>query len=280
MRHRFGSTKEPFYADLSRICAATVPRLAGTHHRFAEVTPGGAWCFGAAPDEMGSDRTLPEPLDEIGTPDVIVRHMFYPAGMTAYRALVEDVLGLPLVGSPAPVTGLATSKLWTRDVPASGGVPVAEARRIEGGLRRDLPAPYVVRPDTENNSRGISIIRDPADTPAAMAEAFIPGREIRAAVIEREGDLIVPPFIETPVSEDRPIRDVADKLEGAGGALRQSTRDEAQPICPAELDDDLARALTQAATAAHRALGARHYALFDGALWAEVAGAGAAPKAA
>jgi D-alanine-D-alanine ligase len=84
-------------------------------------------------------------------------------------------------------------------------------------------------------------------------------------VVETDDGPIVPAFIEYPVSEARPIREVEDKLQADGpdGALRQSGRPEAQPVCPAPVSPSLASALRDAALAAHRALGARHYSLFD-----------------
>jgi D-alanine-D-alanine ligase len=139
-----------------------------------------------------------------------------------------------------------------------------------------MQPPYVVKPDTEDNSLGISVITCAAEAIRAVAgafeyddtvfaEAFVPGREIRAAVVETDDGPIVPAFIEYPVSEARPIREMEDKLQpdGSNGALRQSTRPEAQPVCPASVTPSLAYALQDAAMAGHRAIGARHYSLFD-----------------
>jgi D-alanine-D-alanine ligase len=86
---------------------------------------------------------------------------------------------------------------------------------------------------------------------------------LRAAVVEDGDALLVPAFIEYPTSDARPIREVADKLEIDGGAMRQSRRADAQPVCPAEVDPALAERLAEAARLAHRALGARDYSLFD-----------------
>ncbi|MEM6323148.1 MAG: D-alanine--D-alanine ligase [Pseudomonadota bacterium] len=274
--HLFGSTQSAFYYDLSKMYAGAVLRPAGTRHRFAGVSPDGLWRFGPSVEDLGAPMPLMAALAQIGQPDLVVPHMFCRAGMTSYRALIEDVLNLPLVGAPAPVAGLATSKLWTRDVIASAGARVADAERLEDGAVPSLAVPYVVKPDKEDNSLGISVVRAPEEAAAAVAharryddsifaEAFIPGRELRAAVVEVDGALQVPAFIEYPVSEARPIREVADKLEQGDGdaAMRQSTRADAQPICPADVDPALASALTQAAKIAHKALSARHYSLFD-----------------
>ena len=96
-----------------------------------------------------------------------------------------------------------------------------------------------------------------------LAERYVSGRELRAAVIELGDELLTPAFIEYPTSMSRPIRTVQDKLERGEGAMRQSRRTGAQPICPAIVGPDLAGRLSDSARRAHQALGARDYSLFD-----------------
>ena len=275
--HVFGSTQSDFYFKLSKLYASAVLRPVGVNHRFAAVSVNRTWRFGKDVDDLGPELPLDQAISQIGTPDLVVPHMFCRNGMTAYRALIEDVLELPLVVATASVSGLATSKLWTRDVVASAGVNVARGERVQRGDTPSIDFPFVVKPDSEDNSLGISFVDSEEDAEAAVAHAFefddsvfaeefIPGRELRAAVVDTGDDLICPAFIEYPVSEARPIREVADKLEAeeAGqGKLQQSTRDDAQPICPAHVSKDLAQKLKQAAIKAHGALGARDYSLFD-----------------
>ncbi|MEM6760450.1 MAG: D-alanine--D-alanine ligase [Pseudomonadota bacterium] len=273
--HVFGSTQDDFYFELSKMYASAVVRPAGVRHRFAGVSPSGDWRFGPDPDDLGPAMTFDAALAQVGSPDLMVPHMFCRKGMTTYRALFEDLLGIPVVGASAAVAGLATSKLWTRDVVSAAGVKVADGERLAPGNLPALPVPYVVKPDSEDNSLGISVVRDPGDAAEAVAharrfadvvfvESYIPGRELRVAVVERNGDLYVPAMTEYPVSEARPIREVEDKLQtNRDGSLRQSVRSDAQPICPAQVSDDTAEKLVEAAMTAHCALGARHYSLFD-----------------
>lgn len=278
----FGSTRDAFYYDLSKMYAEAVLRPVGTEHHFAAVAPDGTWRFGPEPDALGPPMALADALAQMPEVDLVVPHMFCRAGMTTYRALMEDLLGLPVVGAPSTVAGLATSKIWTRDIVASAGVAVAPGGEVAPDALPDLRPPYIVKPDAEDNSLGVSVVRDAQDAPQAvahareyddtiLAEAFIPGREIRAAVIEMDGVLHVPAFTEFPVSDARPIREVGDKLENtdASGAMRQSSRADAQPITPAEVEPELAQALKRSAIAAHRAIGARHYSLFDFRVHAE-----------
>ena len=278
----FGSTQDAFYYDLSKMYASAVFRPAGTQHVFASVAPDGLWRFGPEPDRLGDPLTLSQAMGAMPAVDLVVPHMFCRAGMTTYRALMEDIVGLPVMGAPATVAGLATSKIWTRDIVSAAGVRVAEGSVVERGRVPDLPLPYVVKPNSEDNSLGVSIVRRACEVERAvceaskyddvvLAEAYIPGREIRVAVIEMDGTLHVPAMIEYPVSEARPIREMSDKLEPTGdpGAMRQSRRANAQPICPAVVSPDLAQRLASAARAAHKAMGARHYSLFDFRVHAE-----------
>jgi D-alanine-D-alanine ligase len=272
--HLFGSRVSDFYFDLSRMYAEQVLGPSGTVAHYAAVAPDGTWRLGDSLDTLSDPMPMQAALRHLPTIDLMVPHMFCVPGMTSYRALFEDLLGVPVVGSDAATTALATRKTWTKDVVAAIGVTVPAGGLIAEGTVPDLPAPFIVKPNREDNSRGVSVVRDRAEAPAAvaaarrfdsevLAEAFVPGRELRAAVVEDGDRLLVPAFIEYPTSEARPIREVADKLERADGSLRQSQRPDAQPACPAQVDPDLAARLAEAARLAHRALGARDYSLFD-----------------
>ncbi len=274
--HLFGASTSAFHHDLSRLYAEAVIRPEGTVHAFVEVRPDGGWRIGPEIDALGPAMGVTEAMRHLPPADLVVPHMFCPAGMTSYRALFEDLLGVPVVGAPADVAGLAMRKGWTRDVLAAAGLAVPEGGPVRDGvLPADLPLPCVVKPDREDNSRGLSIVRDRAEAPAAIAaaaefgdviaERFVPGREVRVGVIERAGALHVPALIEYPVDADTPVRAVGDKLDlsDAGTPLAKTDRAAAQPTCPAEIAPGLAAEIAAAARSAHRALGARHYSLFD-----------------
>ena len=98
-----------------------------------------------------------------------------------------------------------------------------------------------------------------------LAEEFIPGREIRVAVIERNNEFYVPAMIEYLVSTDYPIRYIEDKLDlnNLGLPYQQAKRTPLKSVCPANLENNLKDEIIFSAISAHKALGARHYSLFD-----------------
>jgi D-alanine-D-alanine ligase len=274
--HLAGSRVSAFYHDLSLLYAKDAVRPDEVHSTFAIVQPDGSWRLGDSPDALSEPMALPEALARLTRCDVVVPHMFCLPGMTSYRALFEDLMGVPLVGSPARCTALAADKALTRSVAVEAGVRVAKGEVIRRGDPITLPPPFVVKPVSEDNSLGLSLVRHPGEIDTALGtgfehgdrllvEQYIPGRELRVAVIERNGSLHVPPMIEYLVSEEHPIRTVSDKLRlGAdGNPTSQPDRPAATPVCPAELPRQLFAALAHAATRAHRALGCRDYSLFD-----------------
>ncbi len=272
--HLFGSRASDFYAELSCMYAEQVLAPPGVAAVFASVAPDGAWRFGARPDAISGPLPLAEALRRMPAVDLAAPHMFCVEGMTTYRALFEDLLGIPVVGSDAATTTLATRKSWTRDVLAAAGLATPRGELVARGAAPAVAPPVVVKPNREDNSRGVSVARTAAEVAAAVdaarafdeeviAEEFIPGRELRVAAIELEGDLLTPAFIEYPTSAARPIREAADKLETGADGLRLSRRADAQPVCPANVSPDLAARLRDVARRAHRAIGARDYSLFD-----------------
>ena len=99
-----------------------------------------------------------------------------------------------------------------------------------------------------------------------LIEAFIPGRELRIAVLELNNDFFVPSIIEYPVSEKHPIRRTEDKLEidKKGIPNRQASTSQVRPYLSSQRRAViLLEELTAQAITAHKSLNARHYSLFD-----------------
>ena len=280
-----GSAESEFFRDLSLLYARDVIVPDGVTSIWAVVEPGdpskghsgGMWRFGRSLDRLGAPLAVGDALMAMPDADLVVPHMFCPSGMSSYRALFEDILGIPVVGSPACVTSVCTDKAKTRAIVAAAGLHVPEGRLLRwGDALPDMACPLIVKPNSTDNSVGLSLVRERAQLPAALeaafahdrevlVEAFIPGREIRMCVIDGPDGLFVPAMMEYPMSAESPIREVADKLDtDAGGrVLSQTTKPGAAAICPADLEAPLREALTHAAITAHKALGARHYSLYD-----------------
>lgn len=281
--HLVGSPTTEFFAELSRLYAAgalQALRGDGREHVVAHVAPDGTWTFPAdltpAAIAEAPALALPAAVERLTAvaPDVAVPQLFCVAGMTTYRSLL-DVLGIPFVGNRAETMAIGAHKPHARALVAAAGVPVAEARVLRRGEHPDLPLPVVVKPAAADNSSGVTLVREPGELDAALAaasahgdevlvERFVElGREVRCGVLERDGELVCLPLEEYAVDADsKPIRDEADKLRRADGELELVAKDAVHAsIVP--VDDPVTEVVWAAARTAHRALGCRHYSLFD-----------------
>lgn len=278
--HLVGSATSAFYHDLSLVYATEALLPSSMAHRFAVVLPSGQWQHGPSLDRLSAPMAVDRAIGELGATgpdgaiDLVVPYLFDQLGMTSYRSLFEDVLRVPVVGSRAEVTALATDKALTKQILASAGVPVP--RSYSADEYGDITYPVIVKPNREDNSRGLTLVERPADLGAAideaaafdagvLVEAYIPGREIRVAVVDTGRERYVPAMIEYGVTLQNPIRELDHKLDigNDGNPQAQSTGDDVPTICPATVAPALRNELASQAETAHDALGCRDYSLFD-----------------
>ncbi|GAA1698324.1 hypothetical protein MMUR_27390 [Mycolicibacterium murale] len=283
--HLIGSPVDEFHAELSRLYALGCLLALEDPHRYemhlAHVEPDGTWRFPRALSPAALSSAIPMSLShavahiEQLEVDVVVPQMFCHPGMTAYRALF-DILGIPYVGNTATVMGIAADKAKTRAIVAAAGVAVPAAQVVNDQQPVDIPFPVVVKPVATDNSVGVTLVHDRrqyavavdaalchGDT--ALVEQYVElGREVRCGIVARDGDLVGLPLEEYAVDPvTKPIRDSADKLgRSADGQLYLVAKDRAHAWLVPE-DDPLTDRVRAAARAAHRALGCRHYSLFD-----------------
>ena len=274
--HLAGSRVSDFYHNLSLIYAKQVVQPAGVTPHYAIVHPDGFWQLGTDFDSLSEKMSLQDMIFRLPEIDVVVPHMFCFPGMTSFRAFFEDILGLPVVGSPSHCTALATNKAQTRSVVSASGVRVAEAQLLRRGDAPTMKPPFIVKPNSEDNSLGVTLVQHEDQISEALRvgfelddtlliEEYIPGREVRVGVVERGGTLEVLPMIEYLFTEDHPIRTVGDKLklQADGTPESQPEKPTAKPVCPAAVSPELFEKLAEAAKLAHVALGCRDYSLYD-----------------
>ncbi|MDT7580163.1 MAG: D-alanine-D-alanine ligase [Pseudonocardiales bacterium] len=282
--HLAGSAVSAFFGDLSRLyaadCLAATADPARYEFHVAWVTPDGCWRFPADLSDAALAAAVPFSLPDALTRivaldvDVVVPQMFCLPGMTTYRGLF-DVLGIPYVGNPPSVMALGADKAKAKAVVAAAGVAVPEGQLLRPGEAVSLVPPAVVKPVDADNSAGLTLVRDPAEYPDALAAAFTHssqvlveryvelGREVRCGVVERDGELVGLPLEEYAVdSASKPVRPHDDKISQDGDGLHLVAKDGARAwiVDPA---DPLTPVVWEAAKAAHRALGCRDYSLFD-----------------
>ncbi len=283
--HLAGSPVSTFYADLSRLYAADALSATADPALYefvlAYVHPGGQWSFPADLSHEAIAAAARMPVGEallhvadMGI-DVALPQLFCIPGMTSYRGLLE-VLGLPYLGNRPDTMALAAHKARAKAVVAAAGVAVPEGEVLRPGERPTVVPPAVVKPVDADNSLGITLVRHGSEYDAALeaafehadavlVEAYIElGREVRVGIIERDGELLPLPLEEYNVDSDaKPIRDHADKIGSADdGDLKLMAKD-ADHAWILDPDDPVTPGVWEVAQACHRAIGARHYSLFD-----------------
>ena len=281
--HLAGSRVSKFYYNLSTIYAKEVVQPAGVKSYYAVVNPDGFWQLGTSLDSLSEKMSVQEMISRLPQIDVVVPHMFCAPGMTSFRAFFEDVLGLPVVGSSSNCTALATNKAQTKSVVSASGVRVAKAQLLRRGDTVTMEPPFIVKPNSEDNSLGVTLVWHETQVAEALQvgfkhdetlliEDYIPGRELRVGVVERGGKLSVLPAIEYLFGKDSPIRTLQnDKLQlrSDGTPSKQLENLAAKPVCPADVEPELFEKLADAAKRAHIALGCRDYSLYDFRVHAE-----------
>eukprot|EP00419_Tripos_fusus_P032847 CAMPEP_0172777874 /NCGR_PEP_ID=MMETSP1074-20121228/201622_1 /TAXON_ID=2916 /ORGANISM="Ceratium fusus, Strain PA161109" /LENGTH=505 /DNA_ID=CAMNT_0013614803 /DNA_START=1 /DNA_END=1519 /DNA_ORIENTATION=- len=223
--HLLGSSTSSFYFDLSVMYGRTAmecPELdrSGFTHRAVILYQNGKWGFPSTVDEAGVAEAEKSAVSfgaamaaiEAMTPavDVCVPHMFCVEGLTRYRTII-DMLGIELLGCSGEVCAVAQDKFTTKAVCEAGGVPVPKGELLRQDIHGiDVTAtaqmlmtkhtvPFIVKPAKEDNSIGLSLVKTASidAVSAALTKAFnndeyvlleeyIPGREVRVAVIEVE----------------------------------------------------------------------------------------------
>ncbi len=159
-----------------------------------------------------------------------------------------SLLGVRATGNGYAAEAAAMDKLFSKAVYAASGVKTPKWAR----LKKDGGAPFlpaVVKPAGEGSSAGVFICKTEADFSYAakkaarfgeiFAEEYIKGREISVSVLFGEP---LPPVEIIPSGE---FYDFGCKYK-AGGA---------KEVCPAPVSEGEAKAIKEAALAAHRALG-------------------------
>ena len=139
----------------------------------------------------GSD--LPARLHDT-RPDVVFNALHGRWGEDGCVQGMLEWLGLPYTHSGVLASALAMDKARTKAAYATAGLPVVPhvlASAADAAAAHLMSPPYVVKPNCEGSSVGISIVRDGTNAPPAadglpglvMVEAYVPGRELTVSVM-------------------------------------------------------------------------------------------------
>lgn len=134
-------------------------------------------------------------------PDAVFNGLHGVGGEDGQIQGLLDMLGLAYTHSGRLASALAMDKALTKHIVAQDGVAVAESVLLDADAiaRGGIPfeAPYVIKPNEEGSSVGITIVREgdnraPPMLPQTMGkilvERFIPGRELTVGVMSGRGE--------------------------------------------------------------------------------------------
>lgn len=207
---------------------------------------------------IDADRDLCRKLAE-AKPDVIYNALHGPYGEDGTVQGMLEILGIPYSHSGVLASALAIDKAMAKKVLVAAGVrcPDSIMTTIDR-LRDEVPMdpPYVVKPNREGSSVGVTIIKSEEDAlplwndwpygPDVMVERYIEGRELTVSVLGRAGDS----DRALGVTEIRPRQSFFDYHA-------KYTEGQAEHLLPAPLSaETYQRALDDAVTA-HQVLGCR-----------------------
>jgi D-alanine-D-alanine ligase len=212
------------------------------------------------------------PPDSSGGPTGMVFNMAYgiqgDCRYTHVPALLE-MAGIPYTGSSPLGHALALDKVITKNLLRDAGIPTPQYRVMRHGDEsvEGLRFPVVVKPRHESTSFGLQLVTDAKRLPAAvqaivtqyqqdaLVEEYIDGRELCVALLGNE-ELEILPLVEQDFG-DRELRLVMweDKAHKAAA--------EPLKICPAAVDEDLAKKVREISADTFRACRIRDYARVD-----------------
>ena len=190
-------------------------------------------------------------------PDVVFNALHGSPGEDGSVQGLLELMQIPYTHSGVATSAIAIDKELTKLLLVPAGVRMPVGTMVDSASlheRDPIPRPYVLKPVNEGSSVGVAIVTDASNcgNPISrnavgpwqqfdrlLAEPFIRGRELTVAVLGNEA---------LCVTELKPHNDFYDfEAKYTDGVT--------QHICPAEIPDDIARAMLDMALTAHRALG-------------------------
>ncbi|MGC9019023.1 MAG: D-alanine--D-alanine ligase family protein [Candidatus Bipolaricaulaceae bacterium] len=190
------------------------------------------------------------------------------AGEDGTIQLLLELMGKGYVGAGPLASALAMDKVEAKKAFRGRNLPTPPWVPYQGGEEEfvaragELGFPLVLKPRREGSSVGVRIVRDEDELRRGslemaqefsefFAEKYIPGREITAAVLERDEGPEVLPLVEL-----RPKRDFFDWVA-------KYTPGACEILCPAPLSPEEERRVKEVAQEAYLLLGCRDFARVD-----------------
>ncbi|MGI9493351.1 MAG: D-alanine--D-alanine ligase [Geminicoccaceae bacterium] len=230
-----------------------------------EVSLTGGRAVAAALEEKGYrvstidvDRRLCQRLSEV-KPDVVYNALHGPYGEDGTVQGMLEILGIPYSHSGVLASALAMDKAMAKRLFVAAGIRCPESitttiHRLHEGVPMDPP--YVVKPNREGSSVGVSIVKTEEDglplrnnwpyDPNIIIERYVEGRELTVSVLGTAGQGDRP----LGVTEVRPRNDFFDYHA-------KYTEGQTEHLLPALISPETYQRALDDALEAHRTLGCR-----------------------
>ncbi len=204
------------------------------------------------------DRQVAARLAEAG-PDVVFNALHGVPGEDGTVQGMLDLMGIPYTHSGLATSVIAIDKELTKQALVPHGVPMPGGRIVRSEDLYDadpLARPYVLKPVNEGSSVGVAVVTDESNYgnpirrdatgpwqqfPSLLAEPYIRGRELTAAVLGDRALLV------TELVPKSGFYDFDAKY----------TDGMTEHVCPAQIPDNITRLCLDYALQAHRLLGCR-----------------------
>ncbi|HIS28485.1 MAG TPA: D-alanine--D-alanine ligase [Candidatus Avamphibacillus intestinigallinarum] len=184
-----------------------------------------------------------------------------------------EMLNLPYVGSGVLASALAMDKSKAKESFERAGIPVAKSKsyqllhqddvtEIAQDIYENWQPPFVIKPNREGSTLGLSIIQDKEQIAEAvklafasdhtlLVEDFVSGKELTVPVVGEIGHERALPAIEIiPKNE---LYDYESKYAPGGS----------EHIVPARIDEGITKTIQDYAVLAHQVLGCKTYSRVD-----------------
>ncbi|WP_085992009.1 D-alanine--D-alanine ligase family protein [Oceanobacillus senegalensis] len=184
-----------------------------------------------------------------------------------------DMLEIPYVGSGVLASALAMDKAKAKQIFEMNNIPVAKSKtyrmlekwnvkQMVASIKEVFKPPFVIKPNQEGSTLGLSIIKEIDDIEEAVSKAlesddtilvedYIQGRELTVPVLGKPGSERALPIIE--IIPKNPIYDYESKYAPGGS----------EHIVPAKLNEKLTKKIQEYAVLAHQVLGCETYSRVD-----------------
>jgi len=200
-------------------------------------------------------------LDTLKSVDIVLIALHGGIGENGRIQGMFESLGIRYTGSDALSSAICMDKHISKLLAEDVGIATPRWKRIRKGqsiYKNEFDYPFVVKPNSEGSTIGLTIVHNENDYDSAVEEAFkyddeilieefISGKEITVSIVDED----VLPIIE--IRPEHGLYDYECKY----------TKGMTEYICPAELNEDLTKRIKQTAFEVYKLLKCRHYGRVD-----------------